>query len=46
MQTPNNPKVTVDFGNGPGTYLVQLTVTDSAGHTAVSKPVMLVYKGN
>jgi len=45
LQTLNNPKAIIDFVNGPGTYIVQLTVTDSAGHTAVSQPVMLVYKG-
>lgn len=46
LQTPNNPKVTVDFVNGPGTYTVQLTVTDATGQTATSQPVALVYKGN
>ena len=44
LQTANNPKATVDFVNGSGTYIVQLTVSDSIGHTAVSQPVMLVYK--
>lgn len=44
LQTSNNPKVTVDFVNGAGTYIVQLTVTDAASHTATSQPVMLVYK--
>jgi len=46
LQTPNNPKVIVQFVNGPGTYIVQLKVIDSAGHSAVSQPVMLVYTGN
>jgi len=46
LQSSNNPKATVDFVNGPGTYMIQLTVTDSAGHTATSAPVNLVYQGN
>ncbi|HYL73925.1 MAG TPA: hypothetical protein VEU96_06945 [Bryobacteraceae bacterium] len=46
LQTPSNPKVIVQFVNGPGTYIVQLKVIDSAGHSAVSQPVMLVYTGN
>jgi hypothetical protein len=46
LQTPNNPKVIVQFVNGPGTYNVQLKVVDSAGHTAVSPTVALVYTGN
>ena len=45
LQSPNNPKATIDFVNGFGTYMIQLKVTDSAGHTAVSDPVSLVYKG-
>ena len=44
LQSPNNPKATIDFVNGPGTYMIQLKVTDSVGHTAVSDPIMLVYK--
>lgn len=45
LQSPGNPKATVDFVNGPGNYIVQLTVTDSAGHTATSDPVTLIYQG-
>lgn len=44
LQSASNPKATVDFVNGAGTYIVQLTVTDSAGNTATSQPVMLTYK--
>ncbi len=31
LQSPTNPKATVDFVNGPGLYLVQLVVTDASG---------------
>jgi hypothetical protein len=46
LQTPSNPKATVQFVNGPGMYIVQLKVTDSAGNSATSDPVTLVYSGN
>jgi len=44
LQTPSDPKATVDFVNGPGLYLVQLTVTDGSGNTAKSPVVMLNYQ--
>ena len=44
LQTPTNPKVTVDFVNGPGVYLVQLIVTDASGTTSKSAVVMLNYQ--
>ena len=44
LQTPSDPKATVDFVNGPGLYLVQLTVTDASGNTAKSPVVMLTYQ--
>jgi probable HAF family extracellular repeat protein len=44
LQTPNNPTATVDFVNGPGLYLVQLTVTDSSGNSSKSPVVMLNYQ--
>lgn len=44
LQSPSNPKATVDFVNGPGTYLVQLSVTDSKGNVASTAPITLVYK--
>jgi hypothetical protein len=44
LQTPTNPKVTVDFVNGPGLYLVQLIVTDASGTTSKSGVVMLTYQ--
>ena len=44
LETPNDPKATVDFVSGPGLYLVQLTVTDSKGDTAKSPVVMLNYQ--
>src|ERR1700733_6294723 len=44
LQTPNDPKATVDFVNGPGLYLVQVTVTDAGGNSAKSPVVMLNYQ--
>ena len=44
LQTPTNPKATVDFVNGPGLYLVQLVVTDGTGATATSPVIMLTYQ--
>jgi len=44
LQTPNSPMATVDFVNGPGTYLVQLVVTDGSGNTAKSGVVTLTYQ--
>jgi hypothetical protein len=45
LQTSSNPVVTVEFVNGPGTYMIQLTVTDGAGNTAVSAPIVIMYTG-
>jgi Ferritin-like domain len=44
LQSPTNPKATVEFVSGPGTYLVQLIVTDSSGATAKSGVVTLTYQ--
>ncbi len=44
LQTPANPKATVEFVNGPGLYLVQLIVTDSSGNTSKSGVIMLNYQ--
>jgi len=44
LQTPTNPKATVDFTSGPGLYLVQLTVTDTSGNTSTSPVAMLNYQ--
>jgi hypothetical protein len=44
LQTPGNPKATVDFVNGPGLYLVQLIVTDASGNTSKSAVIMLNYQ--
>jgi probable HAF family extracellular repeat protein len=44
LQTPNDPKATVEFVNGAGLYLFELTVTDSAGTSAKSPVVMLNYQ--
>jgi probable HAF family extracellular repeat protein len=43
LQTLNDPKATVDFVNGPGLHLVQLTVTDARGNSSKSPVVMLNY---
>jgi probable HAF family extracellular repeat protein len=44
LQTASDPKATVEFVDGPGLYLVQLTVTDASGNTAKSPVVMLSYQ--
>jgi probable HAF family extracellular repeat protein len=44
LQTASDPKATVEFLNGPGLYLVQLTVTDASGSTSKSPVVMLNYQ--
>ncbi len=44
LQSPTNPKATVDFVNGPGLYLVQLVVTDAHGGTSTSPVIMLTYQ--
>jgi len=44
LQSPNNPKATVDFVNGPGVYLVQLIVIDASGKTSSSQVIMLNYQ--
>ena len=43
LQTPTSPKATIQFVNGFGTYVIQLTVTDAAGNTAVTQPITLMY---
>ena len=45
LQSPNNPKATVDFVSGPGTYLIQLSVTDAKGNVATTAPITLIYTG-
>ena len=42
LQTSNNPKATVQFVNGAGTYLLQLIVTDSSG-TKSTQNISLTY---
>jgi hypothetical protein len=44
LQTPSDPKATIEFVSGPGLYLVQLVVTDASGNTATSPVVMLNYQ--
>jgi hypothetical protein len=44
LQTPSDPKATVEFVSGPGLYLVQLVVTDAGGNIAKSPVAMLTYQ--
>jgi hypothetical protein len=44
LQTPNSPKATIQFVNGPGTYLLQLVVTDGAGGQSTQN-ITLTYTG-
>ena len=44
LQTPNDSKATLEFVNGEGLYLVQLTVTDATGASSKSPVVMLNYQ--
>jgi len=44
LQTASDPQATVEFSNGPGLYLVQLTVTDTSGKTSKSPVAMLNYQ--
>ena len=43
LQSSDNPKATIQFVNGAGTYPLTLTVTDGAGKTS-SVDIMLVYQ--
>ncbi|HTB18412.1 MAG TPA: hypothetical protein VK708_09855 [Bryobacteraceae bacterium] len=44
LQSPTNPKATVDFVSGAGMYMVQLMVTDAKGGTSTSPVIMLNYQ--
>lgn len=44
LQSPDNPKATVDFVSGAGTYLLQLVVTDTTGKTSTSPVITLNYQ--
>jgi hypothetical protein len=44
LQSPTNPKATVEFVSGPGMYLVQLQVTDASGAISISPVAMLNYQ--
>jgi hypothetical protein len=44
LQSPDNPKATVDFVSGAGTYLIQLVVTDASGKTSTSPVVTLNFQ--
>ena len=44
LQSPTNPKATVDFVSGPGLYQIQLVMTDARGNTSTSPVAMLTYQ--
>jgi hypothetical protein len=44
LQSPTDPKATVDFVSGPGMYLLQLVITDASGNTSKSPAIMLNYQ--
>jgi hypothetical protein len=44
LQTPNNPKATIQFVNGPGVYLLELIVTDASGVQSTAN-ITLTYTG-
>jgi len=44
LQSPSSPKATVEFVNGPGSYMIQLVVTDANGISAKSPVIMLNYQ--
>jgi hypothetical protein len=44
LQAPTDSKATVEFVNGSGLYLIQLTVTDASGNSAKSPVAMLNYQ--
>jgi hypothetical protein len=44
LQSPSDAKATVEFVNGAGLYLLQLTVTDSRGNMSKSPVIMLNYQ--
>jgi len=46
LQSPSDPKATVEFVSGAGLYLVQLTVTDVSGAISKSPVIMLNYQPN
>lgn len=44
LQSASDPKATIEFVEGSGLYLIQLTVTDASGNTANSPVIMLNYQ--
>lgn len=44
LQTPTNPKAIIEFVNGPGTYNLQLVVTDASGKKSNPQNITLTYK--
>jgi hypothetical protein len=43
--TPFTGEALVYFTSGPGSYVVQLTVTDGAGNSSTSAPMTINYTG-
>jgi len=46
LQVATDPKATIDFVEGPGLYLIQLTVTDASGNSAKSPVITLNYQSS
>ncbi|MBV9769364.1 MAG: hypothetical protein JOZ32_07325 [Bryobacterales bacterium] len=46
LQTVIDPKATIDFVDGSGLYLIQLTVTDTSGNSAKSPIITLNYQSS
>lgn len=44
LQTANNPRATIQFVNGPGTYNLQLVVTDASGRASAPQNITLTYR--
>jgi len=46
LQSATDPKATIEFVDGPGLYLIQLTVTDASGNSAKSAVITLNYQSS
>ncbi|MDQ2950231.1 MAG: ferritin-like domain-containing protein [Acidobacteriota bacterium] len=42
LQSPNSPTATIQLVNGPGTYMLQLVVTDASGMKSAPTPITIV----
>lgn len=46
LQSATDPRATIDFVEGPGLYLIQLTVTDASGNSAKTPVITLNYQSS